>query len=263
MKRGEFTYAVKTRKELPESAKPARLILHIIRKERWDCWNELLTYDYGNDEEVIIVIDKNYFRVPDPEEKYYLYFYTYTEDKPDEYNWHYVKIDKGATSMKGFLPWEEAKDYVRRWIKGEIYKIEHITEEGERLLDFLKLKKFELNGVKFFCEEGVFTKKKEINKDDTHIILFEKATIDKLNNDDAMYYIRPSEAMSVIVIKSKNPTYPINKETQYYNGQISYYPGCYDGYFIEIYKIRQKDLPNTVLKQVKSKTEFSLIPLVK
>ena len=256
-KRGEFTYAVKTKK-IPEKAKPMKLILH-VRKERWDCWNELAVY--GIDKEILLISDRNYLRVPDPEEKYYFYFYTYTEDKP-EYNWHYVKISK-ATSMKGFLHLQDdAKEYIKRWLEGEIYKIEHITEKGEELLDFLKLKKLELNGVKFFCEEEVFTEKKEIKKDDTHIILFKKAIIDKLNNDDAMYYIRPSKAMSVIVIKSKNPTYP-TYQTQYYNGQIRYYPGCYDGYFIEIYKIRQADLPNTMLKQVKSKTEFSLISLVK
>ncbi len=263
MKRGEFTYAVKTRKELPENAKPARLILHIIKKERWDCWNELLVYDYGNDEEVIIISDRNYFRVPDPEEKYYFYFYTYAEDKPDEYEWYYVRVAKGATSIKGSLSWSEAKEYIKRWIKGEIYKIEHITEEGEKLLDFLKLKKLELDGVRLLCEEEVFYNKKEIYEGDTYVIVFENTTISKLNNDDTMFYVRLCKGMSVIVVRSKNPTYPIDKETQHCNLQMRYYPGCYDGYFIEIYEVKQEDLLNTALKQVKSKTEFSLIPLVK
>ncbi len=254
MKRGEFVYTAKTKKELPEDAKPLKLILHIIRKESWEYWNELAVYYGHSDEELFLVRDADYFRIPDPDEMYYFYFYT--EDERDE-KWYYVKINKGATSVKGFLPLEKAKEYIKRWIEGEIYKIEYITEEGEKLLDFLSFRKLELDGVKFFCEEEVFTKKKEINKDDTHIILFEKATIDKLNNDDAMYYIRPSEVMSVIVVKSKNPTYPINC-----NVQISYYPGYYDGYFIKIYEVMQKDLPNTTLKQFKNETEVILIPLL-
>lgn len=132
MKRGSQGFAVKRKRELPQFAKEMKLILHVRRKESWDKWNELKVYDFGSDEEVFIVSDRNYWRVPDPEERYYFYFYTEHED--GETQWHYVKIEKGATSMKGLLTWSEAREYVKSWIKGEI-KIEHATEEAKKLLE--------------------------------------------------------------------------------------------------------------------------------
>jgi viroplasmin and RNaseH domain-containing protein len=133
MKRGPFGYAVERKSELPQNAREMKLILHIIRKQSWDKWNELKVYDFGSDEEVFIVTDSNYLRVPDPEERYYFYFYTENED--GERQWHYVKIEKGATSMKGFLTWNESYSYVKNWVKGEIYKIKHATEEAKKWLE--------------------------------------------------------------------------------------------------------------------------------
>jgi len=117
MKRGPYGYAVERKSELPQNAREMKLILHITRKESWNKWNELKVYDFGSDEEVFIVTDSNYLRVPDPEERYYFYFYTENED--GERQWHYVKIEK-ATSMKGLLTWDEAYEYVKNWVKGEI-----------------------------------------------------------------------------------------------------------------------------------------------
>jgi len=132
--RGRQGFATEKRKALPQGAKEMENILLLIRKEDWNEWNELAVYSYRNSEEVFLVEDRNYHRVPDPDEAYYFYFYTYTEDKPEEREWYYVKISKGATSMKGFLRFEEAKEYIKKWLDGAIYKIKHITEEGERLL---------------------------------------------------------------------------------------------------------------------------------
>jgi hypothetical protein len=264
MIRGQQGFAVKTKKELPQNAKQMKLILHIIRKETWKCWNELLVYDYGN-EELFLVSDRNYLRVPNPEEAYYFYFYTYSKDEPDRYKWYYVKSK--ATSMKGFLAWREAEEYIRRWIEGEIYKIKHITEEGERLLsNFLTPKKIEINGVQFICEKEVFETMREIRDEDTdtHVIIFENATIDKVNDDDTIYYIKPSDVLCVVIVKSKTFVYPKSKENFYrylvgYNPEISSSSGC----FIKIYKMDRRDLLNTELKCVKNKTEFSLIPLAR
>jgi len=266
MIRGQQGFTVETKRQLPRNAKQMKLILHIIRKETWDCWNELLVYDYGNDEEFLLVKDSNYLRVPDPDEAYYFYFYTYTEEKPEEYQWHYIKVSKGATSTKGFLARKEAEEYIRRWIEGEIYKIIRITEEGERLLsNFLTLKRIEINGVQFICEKEVFETMREIRDEDTdtHVIIFENATIDKVNDDDTIYYIKPSDALCVVIVKSKTFVYLKNKENFYrylvgYNPEISS-----SGYFVKIYKMDRRDFLNTELKCVKNKTEFSLIPLVR
>jgi hypothetical protein len=265
MIRGQQGFTVETKRQLPRNAKQMKLILHMIRKETWDCWNELAAYSYGSDKEVLLVSDRNYLRVPDPEEKYYYCFYTYTEDRPEEHQYYYVKINKGATSVKGFLPLEEAKEYIKRWIEGEIYKIIRITEEGERLLsNFLALKRIEINGVQFICEKEVFETMREIRDEDTdtHVIIFENATIDKVNNDDTIYYIKPSDALCVVIVKSKTFVYLKNKENfRYlvgYNPEISS-----SGYFVKIYKMDRRDFLNTELICVKNKTEFTLIPLVR
>jgi hypothetical protein len=131
MKRGPFGFAVERKSELPQNASEMKLILHIIRKESWDKWREIKVYDFGSDEEVFIVTDSNYLRVPDPEERYYFYFYTENEDGQRKY--HYVKIEK-STAMKGFLTWDESYEYVNR-MKGKIYKIIHATEEAKKLLE--------------------------------------------------------------------------------------------------------------------------------
>ena len=131
MKRGTCGFAVERKSELPQNASEMKLILHIIRKESWNKWSEIKVYDFGSDEEVFIVTDSNYLRVPDPEERYYFYFYTENEDGKRKY--HYVKIEK-STSMKGFLTWDEAYEYVKNWVKkGEIYKIKHATEEAKKM----------------------------------------------------------------------------------------------------------------------------------
>ncbi len=131
MRRLDYSYAVRSKKELPDFVKPMRSILHVRKKRSWDKWSELEVFDFGSKDEVLIVQDADFYRTPDPDEKYYFYFPA--QDENGEEYWFYVEIKK-STAVKGVLSWTEAKEYIKEWIAGEIIKVEHITEKGEELL---------------------------------------------------------------------------------------------------------------------------------
>jgi hypothetical protein len=250
MKRGRQGFAVERKSQLPQNAKEMKLILHITRKESWDIWNELRLYDYGSAEEAFAVVDWNYLRVPDPDERYYFYFYT--EHENNEIQWHYVKIEKGATSSKGYLNWDEAKEYVKNWIEGEIYKIVTITEEGKQILG---IPEFKMDKVTFLYEPQVMERRRIFENEDVSVYIFENALIDEI--DEKMYHLRPCKSLNTIIIKSKKPLfiYPIDKETGYYKAEKSY-----TNRDVSIYEVMQRDSDNIVLKAYVD-GEYKLIPI--
>ncbi len=131
MKRLGYYYVARSKKDLPDFVKPMRSILHITKKRSRDKWSGLEVFDFGSKDEVLIVQDANFYRIPDPDKMYYFYFPV--QDENGEEHWFYVKIKK-STTVKGILNWTDAKEYIKKWIAGEIINIENITEEGEELL---------------------------------------------------------------------------------------------------------------------------------
>lgn len=248
MKRGRQGFVVERERELPKNAKKMKLILHMVRKERYDCWNELRIYDFGSDKEAFIVSDRNYLRVPDPDERYYFYFYTEHED--NNTYCHYVKIEKG-TSLKGFLSWKEVKDKVQEYRNG-IYKIIYITEEGKPLIGLLE---FRINDVEFLYEPELMERQRVVENEDVYVYVFENATINEIN--EKVYLLRPCKVLNVIIVKSKKQAViPIDKNTGYYKAEISYSPSRN----VFIYEVQQRDFDNIMLKAYVD-GRYKLIPI--
>jgi len=239
-------------KKLPEGAKEMRLVLHIIRKEDWDSWNELKVYDFGSEEQAFVVVDRNYLRTPDPEEKYYFYFYVYTEDGQKE--WRYVKMEKG-TSMKGTLTWEEVKDKVREYKNG-IYKIVGITEEGKALIG---LPEFRVGEVEFLYEPELLERKRVVENEDVYVYVFENALIDEIDEDEKVYLLRPCKTLNTVIIKikSKKPmvVYPIDGQTGFYKAEIRYNPSK----DVSIYRVPKGEFDIVLKAYVDG--EYKLIPI--